>query len=140
MAASKTNRDRFQTLQNKALRIAMGVDRRYDTDQLHKDSNLLKLKYRREQHLLQFMFNKRDGGDPSFRRVSKRKGVSTRASSKCNFILRKPNTEKFKKSVSYLGPKKWNLLSADTQKLGCKLLFKNAVACMLKRRSHTPHM
>ena len=73
-AASKVNRDRFQKLQNKALRISQGVDKRYDTDQLHKDSNLLKLKYRREQHLLKFMYNKCDGGDPTCRRVSRRKG------------------------------------------------------------------
>ena len=56
-AASKINRKRLQILQNRALRIANGVDRDTEIEDLHTQSKLMKLKTRRRQHLLQFIYN-----------------------------------------------------------------------------------
>ena len=103
-AASKENRCKMQTLQNKALRIVHKVDKFYESDSIHDESNILKLKYRREHPLLQFMYTKRN--DPLLIKTKRRSGMVTRSEKKCNFKIRKPNTEKYKRSCSYCGPKK----------------------------------
>ena len=54
-AASVENRKWLQTIQNKGLRCTLNKGRdKYD--ELHKEANLLKLCYRREQHILNFVF------------------------------------------------------------------------------------
>ena len=55
-ATTKVNRDKLQVLQNKALCVIHKVDRCCSSDMVHQDSQLLKLKYRREIHLVNFMF------------------------------------------------------------------------------------
>ena len=74
-AASKENRGKLQVLQNKALRAALQVDKYYDTADLHSEVGLSKLKTRREQHLLTFMFSVK--GSSRLRRVNRRVGVRT---------------------------------------------------------------
>ena len=109
-AASKVNRKRMQTLQNKALRSALQVDKYFDTENVHNEASLSKLVYRRQQHLLLYMYLLKD--DKSARRLVPKPKIRTRASEKIRFIMRKPNTEKYKKCASYIGPKGWNALSA----------------------------
>ena len=128
-AATKENRDKMQTLQNKALRIALQVDKYCDTDLLHAEANLSRLKGRR-QHLLLHMFTLRE--DRSVRKIKQGRGVKTRSSNKINFVLRKPNTEKLKKSATYIGPKIWNALSAPTQKADGRMSFKSALLALKK--------
>ena len=125
VAASKDNRDKMQILQNKALRVIHKVDKYYHTDLIHKESNLLKLKHRREMHLLQFMFTKKD--DPHLRKARRKSGVVTRASVKLNLIVRKSRTEKYKKCVSYRGTKTWNKLPVTTQTSENKFVFKSKI-------------
>ena len=131
VAASKDNRRKLQTLQNKALRVIHRVDKYYESDLIHTESNLLKLKYRREQHLLQFMYTKRN--DPNLLRP-KRVGVTTRAGCKCNFRLRKPITEKYKRCASYTGPKKWNRLPHSVQISENGAVFKQKVLNIIMKR------
>ena len=52
-----TCKKRLQTLQNKGLRCALKRDMDTSTDKLHSEANLLKLEYRRQQHLLNFMYD-----------------------------------------------------------------------------------
>ena len=124
-AVSKENRDKCQIVQNKALRIVHRVDNLYGTDLMHKESKLLKLKHRRVQHLLNFMHSKRD--KQGLGRARRRSGVRTRASYKSNFVLRKPNTEKYKRCASYVGPKLWNNLPSSVQKLENKVMYKTKI-------------
>ena len=124
-AASKENRDKCQIVQNKALRIVHRVYNLYGTDLMHKESKLLKLKHRRVQHLLNFMHSKRD--EQGLGRARRRSGVRTRASYKRNFVLRKPNTEKYKRCASYVGAKLWNNLSSSVQKLENKVMYKTKI-------------
>ena len=131
VAASKENRRKIQTLQNKALRVAHRVDRYYDSDLVHNESKLLKLKYRREQHLLQFMFTKKN--EPSLLKPS-RPGVATRASTKHNFRLRKPITEKYKRCASYQGPLKWNRLPHSVQLSDNSAIFKAKIRNIMEAR------
>ena len=56
-AASILNRKRLQVLQNRGLRCALGRGLETSNSDLHKGADLLKLRYRREQHLLNFMYD-----------------------------------------------------------------------------------
>ena len=105
-AASKVNRDKLQVLQNKALRLVQQVDKYYDTDLLHSETKMLRLKSRRKDHLLMFMFSLKQANLMKCPRP--RKGARSRARIKHDVFMRKPNTEKFKRCASYIGPKRWN--------------------------------
>ena len=54
--ASVANKKRLQILQNKGLRCALNKDIDTSIDDLHSEANLLKLKFRREQHMLNYMY------------------------------------------------------------------------------------
>ena len=56
-AASSLNKKRLQMLQNKGLRCALGKDTDISILDLHEEATLLQLKFRREQHLLNFMYD-----------------------------------------------------------------------------------
>ena len=56
-ATTAENRKRLQILQNKGVRCALSRSSDYSSSDLHKEANLLKSKFRREQHLMNFMFN-----------------------------------------------------------------------------------
>ena len=68
---------------------------------LHDEAKLLKLSYRREQHLLNFMFDY--SSDLSCLR--KPSGyIVTRSHNKKLLKIKEPRTEKIKKSLAYNGP------------------------------------
>ena len=56
-ATSATNEKRLQILQNKGLRCALGKDAYASVNELHKEAGVLPLKYRREQHLLDYVYD-----------------------------------------------------------------------------------
>ena len=56
-AASVENRRKLQILQNKGLRCALNKGIETSRDQLHEEAGLLKLNLRREQHLLNFLYD-----------------------------------------------------------------------------------
>ena len=99
---------------------------------IYDESNILKLKYRREQHLLQFMYNKRK--DPSLIKNMRRSGVTTSSEKKKNFKIRRPNTEKYKRSCSYRGPKGWNSLPYHVQTSDNITMFKQKNLDIIKSR------
>ena len=72
-AATKANRDKLQTLQNKALHIIHNVDKYHNSEILQKESNLMRLKHRREIHLHNFMFTLKD--DLRMKKAGGRLGV-----------------------------------------------------------------
>ena len=111
-AASVLNRKKLQTIQNKGLRCALnkGVFMA-STDELHAETGLLKLKYRREQHLLNFIY---DWSLDDSRLITRaQNSVVMRSSHKKQFKLKKPNSEKIKKSFTSKGRHKWNALPAS---------------------------
>ena len=110
-AATVKNRRRLQVLQNKGLRCALNRGSDTTTDELHADANLLKLKYRRELHTLNFMYGASSCPNSL---VSRGEDVAvTRSCRKKTLKVKRPKTEKFKKSLAYLGPHKWNALPLD---------------------------
>ena len=133
-ATSVENRKKLQVLQNKCLRCALNKGIETSSDDLHNEASLLKLKYRREQHLLSYMYDW--ASDPSA--LSKRSGlgVATRSTKKKLIKLRKPSTEKFKKSLAYYGPKRWNNLNVDLQLASSKYSYKEMVRKMVQSKAY----
>ena len=117
-------RKRLQTLQNKALKCALGLDPFTGSEEVHRLAKLEKLEVRREQHALHLMFKQRDNPFLWKRKKQRRAGVSTRSGNKKQFILRKFKTEKFKKCVTNRAPMMWNELPKDIQDLQNLNLFK----------------
>ena len=78
---------------------------------LIQSAGLLKLKYKREQRLLNFIFDW--SMDDNLIAVKPEGSVSTRSSKKRLFKIKKPRTEKFKNSLAYKGKSKWNKLPID---------------------------
>ena len=127
-ASSVDNRKRLQTLQNKGLRCALNESLgSATTDELHSKAGLLRLKYRREQHLLNFMFDL--SNNTALLKNKTLSQVQTHSSCKKLFKIKKPRTEKYKKSMVYKGKTKWNGLPVSlhqaTSKHAYRLLVQN---------------
>ena len=83
--------------------------------------------------LTSFMFNK--SKDTTLIKAKRTEGANTRSQSKVLFKVKKPNTEKYKASLSYRGPKKWNNLPESIQKSENKYVFKTKLKTELRRRA-----
>ena len=132
-ASTCENRKKLQILQNKGLRCAINADNDASSNGLHVEAKLLKLKYRREQHLLNYMFDVSQ--NECNLKVRLEEGVRTRSSKKKLLKIRKPRTEKCKKSLSYMGPKKWNALPENIQLCKSRLEFKKMVCTHVENKS-----
>ena len=123
---------RLQILQNKGLRCALNEDRSTSTLDLHNQARLLKLNHRREQHLLNFMFDV--ARDKSNLKPKNETGVVTRSSSKTLLKCKRPRTERFKKCLAYLGPKRWNALPGEYHNTDSKNAFNNLIAKLMEKK------
>ena len=130
---SVVNRKRLQTLQNRGLRCALNKGMKVSSDELHLESNLLKLKYRREQHLLNYMYDYAQ--IKSNHKPVPKMTIKTRSQGKTLLKIRRPYTERYKKSLSYKGPKKWNSLTADFHSNCAKVEYKRKVAILIKEKA-----
>ena len=108
-ATTVKNRKRLQVLQNKGLRCALGLGYETSTEELHTEANLLMLKHRRELHVINFMYGTaiRDHNSKSALITSR---IVTRSQKKRLLKVKRPKTERFKRSLAYSGPTKWNAL------------------------------
>ena len=125
VGATAENRKKLQVLQNKGLRCALAQDRDISIEELHRKAGLQKLKIRREQHLLSHMFDLANSG--KYFKKRKSMGVNTRSQSKKMLKLKKPNTEKYKKSLAYTGPIKWNALPEQYHHLKTRTQFNHRI-------------
>ena len=132
-ATTCLNRKRLQVLQNKGLRCALNKGIEVSTIELHSEAKLLQLKYRREQHLLNFMYDQVQ--NHSLLKAKSSYGVQTRSCNKLSLKVKRPYTEKFKKSLSYKGPKKWNMLPESFHHAPGKQAFKLMVENLVKNKS-----
>ena len=126
-SASQKIRKKLQVLQNKALRCALAKDKYTKSDDLHKEGKILKLKNRRHIHILLHMFQLAQMPDFKLWKAHQPTGVRTRSSKKKLISLRKPKNEKYKKSITYQGPKLWNALPGHLQKIESYHEFKTQV-------------
>ena len=115
-SASQKIRKKLQTLQNRALRCALGKDKYYSSDDLHTEARLLKLIDRRHMHMLLHMYQLAQMPDFKLWKSHQPTGTRTRSSKKKLITVRRPKNEKFKRSITYQGPKLWNSLPDYLQK------------------------
>ena len=121
-ATTVKNRKRLQVLQNKGLKCALGLPADACTDDLHAEANLLKLKHRRELHIINFMYGEaRVDGNLRKRNAG---AMVTRSQKKRTLKVKRPKSEKFKKSLAYVGPKKWNALPLDLHQAEDRWVYK----------------
>ena len=95
VGATNGNKKRLQILQNKGLRCALKADRDVSTEELHTDSKLLRLKHRREIHLLNFMYDQAQIGSNIKKACTV--GVKTRSSKKKLLDLKSPTLKSLRK-------------------------------------------
>ena len=132
-ACSLDSRKKLQSLQNKSLRCALSEDKYSNVDELHKKANKNKLAQRRNKQTILFMYTQS-------RKLVKHKKendtsqVRTRSGGKLNFRLRKPRTEKFRKSISYKGKKLWNSLDKELQHVPDHGAFKHRIKAIFKQK------
>ena len=134
-ATTAENRKRLQILQNKGLRCALRRSSEYNSSDLHKEANLMKLKFRREQHLLNFMFDQALNSINHKQRPAT--AVTTRSQSKKLLKIKRPYSERFKKSLAYNGPKSWNALPERFHHTQIKGAFKSAISTWICKRAAT---
>ena len=120
-------------MQNKGLRCALRRGRDASTALLHEDANLLKLKYRRQQHLLNFMFDMSQ--QTANMKPARKVGVNTRQSNKRLMKIRRSKTERFKKCLAYVGPKQWNSLPENLHFITTKPAYKCQVELLVNQRA-----
>ena len=61
--------------------------------------------------------------------------IKTRSQGKTLLKIRRLYTERYKKSLSYKGPKKWNSLTADFHSNCAKVEYKRKVAILIKEKA-----
>ena len=98
---SNINKKRLQILQNKCLRCASGKTVETRTNYLHTEACLSHLEFRREQHILNFMYDQAQ--NPEMLKGKTEYSIRTRSSKKRLFKIKRPFTEKLKKKPSLFG-------------------------------------
>ena len=132
-ATSVENRRRLQTLQNKGLRCALNKSTETSITELHSEAHLLKLNYRREQHTLNFIFDKAQVAHN--RKDNPKLLIKTRSSKKVMLNVKRPRTEKFKRSLAYIGPMKWNALAEGFHHTQTKAAYKTMIQTWVNARA-----
>ena len=97
---------------------------------LYAEASLLRVKFRREQHLLKFMFDQAQ--NPNLLRKKSSYAIRTQSSNNKLLKTKRPHTEKYKKSLAYLGPKKWNKLPEAFHHAEYKCSYKLLVSNMVR--------
>ena len=112
--------NKLQKLQNRAIRLCLGHDSRYNVALLHQESKIPKLENRRHVYLLNFIY-------PRSRNHS--------CTNILNITLRRydalilyepfPNNESFRRSILYQGAIVWNALPVEERAIDTHTKFKN---------------
>ena len=90
-AASQVNRKKLQTLQNNGLRCAIGVGVETSSNEMHKKVGLLKLNFRRDAHLMNFVFDW--SWDQDYLKAPPKMSVATRSQCERSLRIKRPRTD-----------------------------------------------
>ena len=130
---SAINRKRLQVLQNKGLRCALNKDCDTSTDELHRVAKLQKLRVRRDQHVMNYMYDFAQNIENH--KAKPKLSVKTRSSNKLLLKVKRPHTEKYRKSLAYRGPKKWNGLSEEFHHAQSKVQYKSMISHWIETKA-----
>ena len=133
-AASNINRSCLQVIQNKGLRCPLNKGIEMSIDELHDQANLLKLKYRREQHLINFMYHRAQ--DHTMLKSKSSHSMRMRSSKKKLLRIKCPYIEKSRICLAYRGPKQWNALPDTFHHTQTKAAFKISASRLIQDKSN----
>ena len=117
--ARKAILDKMQIVENRALRMSLGLDYRFPVIPTHQRAAISKLEPRRKMHLVNFMYKQQS--NPVL--VNDR-NVYTRAHDATLFLCIKPKNESSKKSSLYRGAIAWNNLPVHIRSIADYESFK----------------
>ena len=92
-----------------------------------------RLSHRREQHTLNFIYD--NAQTTANHKVISKTAISTRSSRKKLLKIKRPCTEKFKRSLAYVGPLKWNALPEGFHHTLTKAAYKAKVCDWIRDRA-----
>ena len=111
--------DKLQRLQNKCLKLCLGLHKLHSTTAVHREAKCAKLQVRRQVHLNNFMYKRQ-----SKLNLLDQREICTRQHDAPLFKVPHPNNEAFKRSVLYLGAVTWNNLPVETRLINSLIPFK----------------
>ena len=119
-AASKKMLHNLQDRQDKALKICYKLRGTQDDANMHLSANLAFLNKRRNSHILNFMYKRKENEI-----YLDKRDLQTRAFQAPKFIVPKYNIKLFTFSIIYKGSILWNQLPNDVKNIDTFLAFKN---------------
>ena len=126
--------NKLQTLQNRGLRIVYNMQFHVPVISLHEMCDIAKLTWRRNMHLLLYMYKQKNNMNIVNSRL-----INTRLHDALVFANNKPNIEKYKNNVLYKGPVLWNSRSVRDRNIESYEILKS----LLKKEAMTltvPHI
>ena len=117
--ATKDDLDRLQRLQNKCLKICLGLHKRHETADLHAQADSPYLEDRRNAHVCNYMFKRKSRGG-----LLADRDISTRLHDATLFKVPFPHKETFKRAIIYAGATDWNSLPVDMRNYDDYQVFK----------------
>ena len=111
--SSKKQLNKLDHLQKRAIKICLKMGQNIPEEMLLRDAKVAKLNDRREAHLLNYMYKKKDCIE-----LLDIKKINTRARAAPLFKTIIPKCEKYKHSVFYYGAIKWNSLPVKIRNIG----------------------
>ena len=119
-------------MQKRAARIILDEhDIRKPSSELFQQSGIVPIYKRIQYHKALLVYKSKSGLAPEYLSkvivpTNSNQSYNTRFSSQDNLIVPKPNTELFKSSFSYSGPKLWNSLTSEIKKSNSVCEFKHS--------------
>ena len=117
--SSKKQLNKLDHLQKRAIKICLKMGQNIPEEMLLRDAKVAKLDNRREAHLLNYMYKKKDCIE-----LLDIKKINTRARAAPLFKTIIPKCEKYKHSVFYHGAIKWNSLPVKIRNISTYNSFK----------------
>ena len=111
--------EKLQRLQNKCLKLCLGVNQLHNTKEVHTNTKCSYLEPRREAHLCNFMYQRQNRIE-----LLDDREIRTRRHDAPLFKVDFPNKESLKRSVHYLGSTKWNDLPVKERLIDNHAIFK----------------
>ena len=126
-AANQNLLKKIQDRQEKALKICFKVHGNQNEDNMHTSANLAFLEKRRNAHILNFMYKRKD-----HETYLDNRALPTRAFQAPKFTIPKYNIKQYTQSLLYKGSTLWNQLPNDVKNIDTFLALKNKTKEMSK--------
>ena len=123
---------KLQKLQNRCLKICLGIVDGCSPDILHNRVREAKLGDRRKMHVNNFMFKRKEKNVGLA--VHDENLTQTRIRAAPNFNLVKLSNDMYRRSVCYYGAQQWNQLPGGLRRLDSFVSFKSRCKYDLKRK------